>query len=129
MGQNKGGRPPKYKTPGEINDAVRGYVEDCTINEIPLTITGLCLWCGFESRQSFYDMEKRDGFTYAIKSARLQVEHSYELKLHGKQPAAGIIFALKNMGWTDQQQIDHTSGGEPIGFTIGIVDASTDKTG
>jgi len=128
MGKNKGGRPPIYKTPEELQEVITGYLASCEITGVPLTITGLCLFCKFESRQSFYDMEKRDGFTYTIKSARLQVEHSYELKLHGKQPAAGIIFALKNMGWTDQQQIDLTSGGEAMGFTIGIVDASTDKT-
>ena len=26
----------------------------------------------------------------------------------------GHIFALKNLGWSDKQEIDHTSGGEKI---------------
>jgi len=125
MGQSKG-RPPKYKTPGELQVEIDKYVTDCTDSGIPLTITGLCYRCGFESRQSFYAYEQKEEFSYTIKRARLLIERSYELKLQDKS-YSGAIFALKNMGWTDRQEIDHTSGGEAIGFSIDIVDADTDK--
>ena len=46
-----------------------------------LSITGLALWLGFESRQSFYDYEKKDGFTYTIKRARALIENEYEFML------------------------------------------------
>lgn len=69
----------------------------------PITITGLCLYLGFESRQSFYDYEKRPAFSYIIKRARLQVENSYEKRLSG-QNVTGSIFVLKNMGWEDRTQ-------------------------
>ena len=42
--------------------------------------------------------------------------------------AAGSIFALKNFGWTDKQEIDHTSKGEKMGFDIKVSDASKDET-
>jgi hypothetical protein len=63
------------------------------------------LHLGFASRQSFYDYEERGEYSYIIKNARLRVEKGYELRLHGNNPT-GSIFALKNMGWSDKQEID-----------------------
>lgn len=98
------GRTPIFKSPELLEKKIQEYFEDD--NEKPLTITGLCLYCGFESRQSFYDLEKREGFSYTIKKARMRIENAYEKNLHDKTPA-GSIFALKNLGWTDQQQFNH----------------------
>ena len=98
----KVGRPAKYKTPQEIEDAVELYFEE---NDKP-TISGLALFLGFESRQSFYDMEKKSEFTYSIKKARLKIESIYESALHSGN-CTGAIFALKNFGWSDKQEIDH----------------------
>ena len=43
-------------------------------------------------------------YSNVIKKARLQVEHSYEKRLASGTNVAAIIFILKNMGWSDQQQ-------------------------
>lgn len=72
------------------------------------TITGLALYLGFESRQSVYDYEKNGEFSYTIKRARLHVENTYEKALLSKY-ATGAIFALKNFGWSDKQEVDHKS--------------------
>ena len=70
-------------------------------------ITNLALFLGFDSRQSFYDYGKNEEFSYTIKRARLAIENHYEG--HLLTPAApGAIFALKNFGWTDKQEIEHT---------------------
>jgi hypothetical protein len=84
------------------------------------------LWLGFESRQSFYDYEKEGEFSYTIKKARLRIEERYEQRLHGNSPA-GAIFALKNFGWTDRQEIDHTTKGEKIGLDDEQLEAKLDK--
>ena len=82
-----------------------GPKENKQIIEIPVpTITGLCFYCGFASRQSFYDMEKRPELTYIVKRARLFIEKEYEENLRGGN-VAGSIFALKNMGWVDSQDL------------------------
>lgn len=74
--------------------------------EVPVpTITGLCLYLGFESRQSFYEYEQKPEFTYTIKKARLLIETEYEEMLQAGN-TSGAIFALKNFGWTDRQEID-----------------------
>jgi hypothetical protein len=83
-----------------------GSAEKKTVIEIPIpTITGLCFFIGFASRQSFYDLEKKDGFAYTIKRARLFIEQEYEEQLHFGN-VAGAIFALKNMGWKDKTEVD-----------------------
>jgi hypothetical protein len=74
-------------------------------NEWRPSITGLCLFCGFESRQSFYAYEQKEGFSYTIKRARVRIENVYEQFLTTKT-STGAIFALKNFDWTDKQEID-----------------------
>jgi hypothetical protein len=98
------GRPPKYNNAKELEDKINEYFEDCKKNKIFPLITGLALHLGFESRQSFYDYEKHDEYSYIIKRARLKVESGYEAKLLS-QNTTGAIFGLKNMGWTDKQEI------------------------
>lgn len=85
--------------------------------EVPVpTITGLCIYLGFESRQSFYAYEDKPEFSYTIKRARLFIENEYEELLQAGN-TTGAIFALKNFGWTDKQEIDQNlnhSGGIEI---------------
>lgn len=100
------GQSPTYKNPKDLEKKIQKYLATTELTGDPLTISGLCYHCGFESRQSFYDYEKKDAFSYTIKRARFAIEVSYEKNLHSKTPA-GSIFALKNLGWSDNQQIKH----------------------
>lgn len=101
------GAPAHFENPEEMDTMIKSYLFQSPMDTIrnPITITGLAYFLGFESRQSFYDYEKRPDFSYIIKRARLYVESMYELRLQGDKPT-GSIFALKNMGWTDRQEID-----------------------
>jgi len=114
------GRPPLFKSNEELKKAIekyfksgmkkkkievkRGNKSEVIEIEVP-TITGLALFLGFESRQSFYDYEKSGVFSYTIKKARLTIEQNYEELLQTSAPT-GAIFALKNFGWIDTKQID-----------------------
>ncbi len=128
---DKGGRPPIYETPEDLQQAIQTYFDSGVtlrkvevgktgakeIIEIPVpTISGLCYFLGFDSRQSFYDYEKRDGFSYTIKRARLFIEKEYEEQLQTGN-TVGAIFALKNFGWIDAQTFEHNlKSGLKIGF-------------
>ncbi len=112
------GRPPKYKTPEDMQKAIDAYfaspptvtvVQNGTALDLPkVTVTGLALHLGFESRQSFYDYESNPAFSYTIKRARTRIEHEYE-KMLTCTSAAGPIFALKNFGWKDKTEVEqHT---------------------
>lgn len=99
---NEGGRPPMFGTPEELQNKISEYFA----REGKKSICGLAYYLGFESRQSFYDYEKKVEFTYNIKRARLKIEQIYEENLQGNN-ATGSIFALKNMDWQDKSTVDN----------------------
>lgn len=101
------GRPRLYKTPEQFDAKVYEYQQYCKENEEPVTWTGLALYLGFSSRQSISEYEKYEGFSDSVKRAKLFVEWHYEMRVNGNN-AAGPIFVLKNMGWSDKQQIEHS---------------------
>lgn len=114
------GRPPKFKNAEELQNKIDAYFKNCPdkkqlvtkigdVVEIPMpTISGLCYYLGFESRQSFYDYEKEEKFSYTIKRARLFIEKEYEQLLQGNN-CTGAIFALKNFGWVDKTEVEQTN--------------------
>lgn len=127
------GRPALFNSVEEFEDSVEQYFEYIkgevneegafTRNPEPPTITGMCLFLGFESRQSFHDYLEKSNFSYAVKKARLRIECEYEKALYGKFPT-GPIFALKNMGWADKQEVKHEGIPDPqIAVTIVKPDA------
>ena len=134
---NNGGRPAMYDCPVELEEKIEDYFNWCQGDkeeregerviknkdgskvtetytydfwlrepESP-SITGLAIHLGFESRQSMYDYLKKPEFTYIIKKGLLKVENTYEKGLWTNSPS-GVIFALKNMNWTDRMAIDQT---------------------
>lgn len=120
------GRPPYYNTPEELAEQIDSYFDQFHLpqeegaemkpnpanNEFRPTITGLCLFLGFESRQSFHDYQDKIEFSYTIKKARMRIENVYEQML-SNQSCTGSIFALKNMGWDDKQSIKHEGIPDP----------------
>lgn len=128
-------RPKTIKTPEEFYHKVEDYFEwvrgefhwdvgsDEDGNPIdekiwdrdpePVTITGLCLHLGFASKQSLYDYCSYEDFKDVANWARLRVENYYEKGLHGRT-VTGHIFALKNMGWSDRREVDHTTNGNSL---------------
>ena len=108
------GRPPFFETKEELDKKIQEYFDDCDRYDQPFTITGLALHLGFCSRQSLYDYEKKEEFSYSIKRAKAMVENAYEKALSTSPSATGAIFALKNFGWKDKQEHDHTTNGKDI---------------
>ena len=98
------GRPPYFSDVDELEKKIDAYFESIKKEKEDATITGLALYLGFSSRQSFYDYENNEHFSYTIKRARLRIECEYEKGLHSKFPA-GSIFALKNFGWADKLDV------------------------
>lgn len=120
------GRPALFITVEELQSSLDTYFED---NNSP-SITGLAYHLGFESRQSIYDYEKKnDEFSYTIKRARLKIEIYYE-ELLATKSVTGAIFALKNFGWVDKQEIDNKSSDgsmSPKSTKIVFTNGSKDK--
>jgi len=102
------GRPRKYETPEAFDAKVDEYRWYCKEENEPVTWTGLALFLGFSSRQSIDEYLNYEGFSDSVKRAKALVEWHYEMRLCGEKPT-GAIFALKNMGWSDRQELAHTS--------------------
>lgn len=110
------GRPRRIESPEEFNRLVDEYVQSCLDSEAPVTWTGMALALGFYGRAELDNYATYEGFSQPVKRAKTLVECAYEHRLHG-QNAAGAIFALKNMGWSDKQEMEHTGS---IEFTFEI---------
>jgi len=115
---NKGGRPPMFETPEEMQAKIDAYFNGgankrqvVTLNgilEVPaLTMSGLAYFLGFTSRQGLYEYDNYDEFSDIFKKARLRIEMNYEERLAEGKPT-GAIFALKNMGWEDRTKSELT---------------------
>jgi hypothetical protein len=111
--KHAGGRPPIWSDPNELET----MVEDYFLSTNRPTLSGLALFLGIE-RKTLYNYEDRDEFLHIIKKARHQVESIYEERAIYEDRPTGVIFALKNMGWSDNQKVDHTTDGKEINVTI-----------
>jgi hypothetical protein len=77
-------------------------------NKTNPTVTGLAHFLGFESRQSIYDYKERGEFSYIVKRALLLIENAMEKRCGENCNCAGAIFRLKNHGWSDKSEVEHT---------------------
>ncbi len=112
------GQPLKFKTPKILKKKCDKYFYDCLyeINEdgeyvlrkqqIPFTITGLALALG-TSRATLMNYERKEKYFNTVKEAKTRVENYAEIRLFGNN-ATGPIFALKNFGWVDKVENNHT---------------------
>lgn len=123
-----GGSQPMYSSPDEFKEKAIEFFESFLHEDKKVdylgdhpTITGLALYLGFADRQSLYDYQNREEFALVVRTARTLVEKNYEEALMSKS-VTGAIFALKNMGWSDKKEVDHTSKGEKIGSSIQLPD-------
>ena len=96
----------------------RSFVDDCPdstpfankngLISVPSpTITGMALYLGFASRRDMDGMANDPLYSDAIKYAKSLIERTYEKKLH-TTAAVGAIFALKQLGWRDEQHLTVT---------------------
>jgi hypothetical protein len=112
---NKGGRPRKFDNPDEIYQAGLKYIEDKLSKDEHLTFTGLCIALGvvkdtFNDYESGKYDEDNKVFSVPLKDLKQRVENYAETKLFGNNPT-GAIFALKNYGWKDKQEIEQKTDG------------------
>jgi hypothetical protein len=118
-----------YKTREEIQAKIDAYFEECKgellydtegnpmidkngnpirVGCRPLTITGLALALGFNSRQALINYQCKEEFYDTIMRAKSKVEQYAEERLFDKDGANGAKFSLANNfdGWREKQQIE-----------------------
>ena len=144
MKGNKGGRPPMFTSKEEMQEKINQYFEDCegkvlkddngemvldkygapvVVGKRPLTITGLALALGFNSRQSLLNYQDKDEFNDTILRAKAKVEQYAEERLFDKDGANGAKFSLANnfKDWREKQSIEADVNSE-LTINIDLVD-------
>ncbi len=127
--KNKVGAPPMYTTVEEMQVKIEQYFKDCegrilkdadgqtvydkygyplVVDRKPLTITGLALALGFNSRQALLNYQAKAEFNDTILRAKARVEQYAEERLFDKDGANGAKFSLANNfeGWKEKREID-----------------------
>lgn len=116
------GRPRIVKTPEDLQNKVDEYFKLIDESGKPPTASGLARFCGFLSRQSIYDYaELSEEFSYTVKEALLRIEEFAESRLYSQSPT-GAIFWLKNKGWKDRSEIEHSGDPEkPVTVAVALL--------
>ena len=105
----------KYKSTEKdiksLEKKVNDYFGKCDIENEPYSIPALALFLGFSSSSQMLEYSKQPNHIGdCLKKARLKIEAN-TLKMALKTNGAGPIFILKNMGYSDRQ--DLTVAGTP----------------
>ena len=106
MGKHPGGRPPIFKSVEELQEKIDAYKEYLETSGKPPTIAGLAYYTGID-RQTLYNYKEKDEFFGTIKRFVNWILSTYEEQAVEKGNA-GIIFLMKNYGYTDKQQVETT---------------------
>lgn len=98
------------------------YFAQCKLEESPILITGLALALGLSGREALSEYGRREEFSATVKELKSVCENYAESRIYGNNPT-GAIFALKNYGWTDKIQQEHSGpdgGAIPISLEIDL---------
>lgn len=120
-----GNKPLKFPNVKDLQVSIDKYFVMCDTKKKPYTITGLCLWLDttrktLSSYENCLEIEWLKGlsdkvkvvYVTSIKRAKLRCENYCEEQLlnpNCSKSPIGSIFALKNYGWADRQEIVQTN--------------------
>jgi hypothetical protein len=129
MSDNPVGRPPKYSTPQEMQEAIDAYFAEIDAHNRdvigkdmitlmrPYTVTGLAIALDL-TRQGLieYSQKKNGEFSDTLRRAKAKVERFSEEQLYRTGQVTGVIFNLKNnFDWKDKSEVDQNlSGGVAV---------------
>jgi hypothetical protein len=104
----------KYEDAGELKEKIEEYFN--TVNIKDQCGAGLCLFLGI-CRKTYYNYLKGSNgeeIAEAIEWAQTRLENKYALDLNWKPNPTGPIFALKQLGWRDSQEVEAKVSGFEI---------------
>lgn len=118
----RAGTPFAY-TPQELEKKCQQYFDEHDTTARPYSIASLSEFLGI-ARMTFWNYSKNDEYSNIINRAKNKIIAYLEERCitEGK---AGLIFILKNYGYTDQRQIEHVTRHELIDENI--IDATFEE--
>jgi hypothetical protein len=100
------GRKPIFQTPEEFQAVADAYFADCHQKEQVPTVNGLSLALDM-TRETLLRYEDKPDFSDTVKRVRTRLEAAWEQRLAGTA-CTGAIFWLKNQGWRDKTETEHS---------------------
>jgi len=117
MAKHAGGRPVSVWTPQKIASVIKQMEAYTTETDLP--ILAEFAYTHDYDRAQLYGFPK---IAHTIKKMMLKKETELEkIAIKGDAPTAFCIFSLKQLGWSDKQQIEHS--GEVAGSSFTFVEA------
>lgn len=107
------GRPKKWTDPQTLELKGLKWIDEQLAEGKPLTISGLALALD-TNRETLMNYENDGEFFDTVKKLKGFCERYAEERMLTSSNQAGGIFALKNYGWRDKQEIDHTTAGQSL---------------
>lgn len=109
----------KIESPEQFLERASEYFADCFEKGKQIKLMGLILAVGLHSKSNLDRYQKEETYAEIIGWAKGVVAFGYEEMLTGENKPTGAIFALKNMGWSDRQEVEHS--GRVDGLTVQVV--------
>lgn len=103
-----------YENGEELMEKIEAYFNETPVKD--QTRAGLCIYLGI-TRMTFHNYKngsQGDEIKEAIEWACTRLENKYELDLNYRPNPTGPIFALKQYGWKDNQDVEVKSSGFEI---------------
>lgn len=121
------GRPRMFESPEDFEKLANAYFKDKAASGGKVSWTGLCLAVGANTRRSLDPYKNGDygeDFSRSVQKALMVVENWYEENTTG----ADRCFTLKNFGWTDKQELEHSGpNGSPVDNKMTITFVGMDE--
>jgi len=108
------GFPKKYESADLLMEKIEEYFNETHPKE--QTRAGLCVYLGITTRTfaNWLSGTQGEEMKMAVEWAATRIEHKWELDLSTRPNPSGPIFALKQYGWRDNQDVELKSQGFEI---------------
>lgn len=94
--KSKGGRPPSFKSPEELENKIQKYLKECEEKEKPVLVVGFAVFCNVH-KDTIYEYAKKPEYSDSLKRLTQAAEHSLVSGgLVGKYNSSFAIFLAKN---------------------------------
>lgn len=115
----------EFDDPIILRKVLNDYFDEQDEAKLPYTISGICLQVGCR-RKTLLQSIPDTPIGALLYQARMLIEQQHEIHLLTTKRPAGVVFALKNLGWSESSRLDvgfspSTNDKEAMKWTIEVV--------